>query len=212
MTIPIALLLVAAFAAMIAGRLQLPPGRGPIPWLTLAFVAALTIALVVQSLFPPLRTSFERNACAIFAGDYYRLFTALWFQDGGLVGSLFNLVLLGVLGPIAERIWNRRSWLLVYFGAGLTTECIALWWHPIGAGNSIAYMGLAGSILVASGARARRLPAMIPGVIGLAAGAGLALLHDIHGAALLIGAAIGLVLIRIGRGLRASPDMVAPLA
>lgn len=212
MTIPIALLLVAAFAAMITGRLQLSLGRGPIPWLTLGFVAALAIALVAQSLFPPLRTTFERNACAVFAGDYYRLFTALWFQDGGLVGSLFNLALLSLLGPIAERIWDRRSWLLVYFGAGLTTECIALWWHPIGAGNSIAYMGLAGSVLVASLAGARRLPAMILGVIGLAAGAWLALLHDIHGAALLIGAAIRLVLIRTGHGLRPLPEAPAPLA
>ena len=212
MTFPIALLLVAAFAAMVAGRLALSPGRGPIPWLTIGFVAALAIALAAQSLFPPLRTSFERNAGAIFAGEYYRLFTALWFQDGGLVGSVFNLVLLGALGPIAERIWRRRCWLLIYFGAGLTTECIALWWHPIGAGNSIAYMGLAGSILIASWAGVRRVPAMMLGTIGLAAGAGLALLQDIHGAALLIGAAIGLVLIRTGHGQRTRPEAVAPLA
>jgi hypothetical protein len=45
----------------------------------------------------------------------------------------------------------------------------------------------------------RRLPAVTLGAIGLAAGAGLALLHDIHGAALLIGALIGLALLRIRR-------------
>jgi hypothetical protein len=211
-TVPIALLLIAAFAAMIAGRLQLPPGRSPIPWLTLGFVAVVAIALAAQSLFPPLRVSFERNAGAIFAGEYYRLFTALWFQDGGLVGSVFNLILLFVLGPIAERVWDRRAWLLIYFGAGLTTECIVLWWHPIGAGNSIAYMGLAGSMLIASRAGVRPAPAMIFGAIGLGAGAGLALLHDIHGAALLIGAAIGLVLIRSDHGLRPRPEAAAPLA
>lgn len=194
MTIPIALLLIAAFAAMVAGRLQLPQVRGPMPWLTLGFVAALAVALAAQNLFPPLLPAVERNAGAIFAGEYHRLFTALWFQDGGLVGGGFNLALLFVLGPIAERLWGRRSWLLIYFGAGLTAECIGLWWQPIGAGNSIAWMGLAGSILIASWRGVRRLPAMIPGALGLAAGAGLALLHDIHGAALLIGALIGLVL------------------
>ena len=212
MTLSLALLLIAIFSALLMGRLQRLPVRGAVPWLSFSIVVALALAGAAQWLWPGLLPRFERNAGAIFAGDYYRLLTALWFQDGGLVGGGFNLTLLFVLGPIAERLWDRRSWLLIYFGAGLTTEIIALWWQPIGAGNSIAWMGLAGSVLVASWAGVRRLPVMTLGAIGLAAGAGLALLHDIHGAALLTGAAIGLALIRSGHGARARPEPPAPLA
>src|SRR6185312_5970184 len=82
-TLPIALLLVAIFAGMVVGRLQPPPGRGSIPWLTPGFVVALASALVAQSLFPLLLPRFERDGAAIFGGEYYRLFTALWFQDVG---------------------------------------------------------------------------------------------------------------------------------
>jgi hypothetical protein len=170
-----------------------------VPWLTLSIAALLALAGAAQWHEPTLLFRFERNACAIWAGEFYRLFTALWFQDGGVAGGGFNLVMALLLGSIAERLWNRRSWLLLYFGPGLVTECIALWWQPVGAGNSIAWMGLAGGVLAAGqgGARPRALTILV--AIGLAAGTALAVLRDIHGAALLIGAVIGLVLLRMRR-------------
>ena len=207
-----ALLLIAAFVAMLVGRLQLVSARGRVPWLTLAIVAALALAGAAQGLWPTLLFRFERNACAILAGEAYRLFTSLWFQDGGLAGGGFNLVMALLMGSLAERLWGRRGWLLLYFGAGLVGEVIGLWWQPVGAGNSIAWMGLAGGLLVSNWARIRFDPATLFRAIGLGAGVTLAVQRDIHGAALLTGAVIGLVLVRIGHGPRARPGASAPLA
>ena len=212
MPLSAALLLIAAFIAMLVGRLQPAPGRGPVPWLTLAIVAALALAGAAQWAWPTLLFHFERNACAIMGGEVYRLFTALWFQDGGLAGGGFNLVMALLVGSLAERLWNRRGWLLLYFGAGLAGEGVGLWWQPIGAGNSIAWMGLAGGMLVSNWAAVRFDAVTVLRAIGLGAGVALAVERDIHGAALLIGAAIGLVLIRIGHGLRARAEPPAPLA
>jgi membrane associated rhomboid family serine protease len=214
MSISIALLLIVIFSATTAGRLQLPPMRGPVPWLTLSLVAALALALVAQLLFPPLIAQVQRDAGAIRHGEIYRLFTALWFQDGGVAGSLFNLAILFLLGSVSERLWDRRAWLILYFGTGLAAECIALAWKPIGAGNSVACFGLAGGILALGGLGGRlggrveessRIVTALR-VVGLGAGAALALMRDIHGAALLIGAVLGLLLFRTGWRLSGGAD------
>jgi len=202
MSVTIALLLIAIVSVTIAGRLQLSPVRGPVPWLTLSLVAMLALALAAQLLLPPLIAQVQRDAGAIRQGEIYRLFTALWFQDGGVSGGLFNLAILFLLGAVSERLWDRRAWLILYFGTGLAAECIALAWKPIGAGNSIACFGLAGGILafggLGSGAGESSRIVTVLRVIGLGAGAALALMRDIHGAALLIGAVIGLLLFRTG--------------
>jgi rhomboid protease GluP len=196
MTLNSGLLLVALLAALLAARLQFPPGRGRVPLLTLGVLVLLALALAAQIAVPGLLTLFERDGNAIARGDYYRLSTALWFQDGGLAGGAFNLTMLLVVGASAERLWNRWAWLLLYFGVGWSIECLALWWQPVGAGNSIAVCGLAGGLLAPSLIRPRLYGLWVIQAIGLGAAVALAWQHDIHGAAILLGAAAGLLLAR----------------
>jgi rhomboid protease GluP len=191
------LLVGGLIAALLAARLQFPPGRGKVPLLTLGVLGLLALALAAQIAVPNLLTLFERDGGAIARGDYYRLSTALWFQDGRLAGGAFNLTMLLVVGASAERLWRRWAWLLLYFGVGWAIECLALWWQPIGAGNSIAFCGLAGSLLAPSMARPRRYGLWAIQAIGLGAAVALAAQRDIHGAAILLGAAAGLVLARL---------------
>ncbi len=162
----------------------------------------LALAFAAQIAAPALVPQFERDAAAIARGEYYRLFTALWFQDGGLVGAAFNLTILLIVGSLAEMLWTRRGWLVLYFGPGLAIETLALRWQPVGAGNSIACFGLAGGLLVKSGVPERPLLLRAAQAIGLCAGIVLAWNRDIHGAALLLGAVLGLLLSRL-RGFRA---------
>ena len=138
MAISIALLITAIAAAATAGRpAETMLGR---PWLTGVVCALLVICLMAQLNLPDLLSHMERDGSAIRAGQFYRLFTALWFQDGGIVGGLFNIVMLAVLGVIAEQVLSRAAWLCIYLIGGLLSEVTAIAWQPVGAGNSVAYM------------------------------------------------------------------------
>jgi hypothetical protein len=56
-----------------------------------------------QFFFPAVLDVFERDYSRIAAGDWWRLVTALLVQDGGVGGSLFNLISLALLGRLAEQ-------------------------------------------------------------------------------------------------------------
>ena len=198
MSLDTGLLLTTLFAALLAARLGFPPGRGTLPVLTLVVLALLAVALAAQSAAPELLSRFQRDATAIGRGEVYRLFTALWFQDGGLAGGAFNLTMLLVVGASAERLWNRRAWLFLYFGAGLAIECLALSWKPIGAGNSVAFFGLAGSLLAPTRLKAGHYGLWMIEAVGLCAALALAWQRDVHGAAALLGAALAFLLTHAG--------------
>lgn len=180
---------VAVPALELGGRPRRRPG------LTLACCALLAACLAAQCVAPSLLGRFERNAAQIFAGQWWRLVTALFFQDGGWVGGLTNIAALWFIGNLAEQRFRRAIWAAVYGLGGLAAECIALSWQPVGAGNSIAVCALAGAmVVVPHPAGAARLPMVLRAG---AVGAALLLLarRDIHGAGFFIGAALGLMLI-----------------
>lgn len=183
--------------ALLAGR-QFPPGPLKRPWLTFMIFALLAVALAAQMMSPDLLPRFQREARAVADGQVYRLFTALWFQDGWLAGGIFNLTLLIFVGFTAEQIWRRAAWIGLYLGVALAVEYLALSWQPIGAGNSIAVFALAGSLLGAN--RDRKFPILALRAIGALAAVLLAWQHDIHGAAAVAGLLLGMLL----RGTRAA--------
>lgn len=180
-------------SALFAGRLQMS-GTGRKPWLTLAIAALVALALAAQEAWPGLLPLFQRDAAAIAQGQIYRLFAALWFQDGWLEGGLFNLAMLALIGFWAEQVWPRWIWLTLYLGIGLVVECLALVWQPVGAGNSIAFFGLAGSLLATVWDKGRAGVLLM--IIGQLAIWLLCFRDDIHGAAALLGLVAGMALSR----------------
>jgi membrane associated rhomboid family serine protease len=116
-------------------------------------VFALTAAgAIAQAAAPGLLASLQRSPEGLH-GDWWRTGTALFAQDGGVVGALSNLAFLLILGAIAEQFLTAGRWLACYFGAGLVGELAGYAWQPVGAGNSIAVCGLAGALVVALWAR-----------------------------------------------------------
>ena len=116
-------------------------------------VFALTAAgAIAQAVVPGLLGSLQRTPEGLH-GDWWRTGTALFGQDGGVVGALSNLAFLLILGAIAEQFLAAWQWLACYFGAGLAGELAGYAWQPVGAGNSIAVCGLAGALVVALWAR-----------------------------------------------------------
>ncbi len=69
----------------------------------------------------------------------------------GIIHIFFNMWCLWNLGQLAERIFDRWTYLLVYTATGIGGSLASLWWHPLqtGAGASGAIFGLAGALIAA---------------------------------------------------------------
>jgi rhomboid protease GluP len=67
----------------------------------------------------------------------------------GIIHIFFNMWCLWNLGRLAERIFDRWTYLLVYTVSGIGGSLASLWWHPkgVGAGASGAIFGLAGALI-----------------------------------------------------------------
>ncbi|WP_103342478.1 rhomboid family intramembrane serine protease [Amycolatopsis sp. CA-126428] len=181
------------------GALATGPRR---PILT-AVVFAVTLACgIAQLVHPPLYDAMHRDAARIDAGEWYRLLTGMFFQDGWAFGLTSNLLWLAFFGTLAERVFGRVRWLVLYFGCGLFGQVMSYrWLNPAGAGNSMCVVGLIGGLAAVAMVASRRYGVVLPmqfRVIAFAAPV-LAvvdtLVHDNHGLPLLLGLALGFALL-----------------
>ena len=71
------------------------------------------------------------------------------YEHIGIIHIFFNMWCLWNLGRLAERIFDRWTYLLIYTATGIGGSLASLWWHPrgIGAGASGAIFGLAGALI-----------------------------------------------------------------
>jgi membrane associated rhomboid family serine protease len=189
-----ALYLCALAGPLFVGSEALRRASRRFPYLTLFLCLALAGCLALQLLFPGILSALERDAARVYAGEWWRLFTALFFQDGGLAGGISNIFLLAWVGSIAEQLWSRGRWLTLYFGTGILVGVAALAWQPVGAGNSIALFGLAGGIIVHAAPRLRRKREAACVVLSALCALILLTGRDIHGLAFCVGAAFSAVL------------------
>ncbi|GAA1310543.1 hypothetical protein Psi02_39500 [Planotetraspora silvatica] len=130
----------------------------PIPPAALILFVVTAVPGILQFMFPSLLATFSRDPSKIASGEWWRLGTSLVFQDGGVIGTLFNLAGLAVLGVLAERALGPARMLALYLAGAVAGQAAGLWFGTTGAGNSIAVCGLAGGLVVASATfRADRL-------------------------------------------------------
>lgn len=186
-----------AYAAALAGLLEHVSGQRRRPSLTLAVCGILGACLLLQCLVPSVLPAFRRDAAAVASGQWWRLVTALFFQDGGFRGGVFNIALLLFVGAVAEQRMQRWRWIAIYLIGGVASEWLALHWQPVGAGNSIATCALAGSILLLAARPGRRWPSTLLRILAVAAALMLLWKRDIHGGAFVLGAGLGAVLGRL---------------
>ncbi len=85
---------------------------------------------------------------AIAGGQYWRLLTAA-FLHFGLVHLAFNMMALWSLGGLAERLYGRWPFLLIYLGAAVIGSLASVYFSPdrtVSAGASGAIFGLGGAL------------------------------------------------------------------
>lgn len=84
---------------------------------------------------------------AIINGEVYRLLTSI-FIHLSIIHILMNMFILWQLGSVSEMIWNKFSFILIYFGSGLIASLTSFAFSKYpSAGASGAVFGLAGALL-----------------------------------------------------------------
>ncbi|MEV5961970.1 rhomboid family intramembrane serine protease [Kribbella sp. NPDC051952] len=174
----------------------------PRPLLTAAVFLVTLACGVAQLVHRPLYDYVVRDAARIDHGQWYRLITGMFFQDGWASGLVSNLILLAVFGAIAERVFGRWRWAVLYFGCGWFGQLMSyLWLHPVGAGNSMCVAGLIGglaTLILLAPYRYAVTPPLQLRIMALAVPV-LAVvdtaIHDNHGLPCLLGMALGFLLL-----------------
>src|SRR5215212_2252043 len=157
--------------------------KSKFPQTTFLLLLVISIPSALQFSFPTILSTFQRDYERFLHGDWWRLISPLFVQDGGVTGMIFNLFSLALVGSIAERIWNGRSMLITFFTGGIIAELVGFAWQPIGAGNSVGNFSLAARIAVVSLMHNLPKPMKILAILALGADFVLLGLRDIHGAA-----------------------------
>lgn len=165
-----------------------------VPLATLLLVVTVALPTTLQFFFPAILSALQRDYLRFMSGEWWRVITPLFVQDGGIAGSIFNLVSLLLVGWVAERLWGSRRMIAIFFVGGLVGEVVAFAWQPIGAGNSVGNFSLAASVAVTCLApQAGRITRVIA-LLALGADAVLIVHKDIHGAAALAGVILAFTL------------------
>lgn len=199
------LLFVLSFVAVIAaavrsveplleGRLSMRhvPPAGWVVWLCVAVPSLLQIPR------PQVYEALHRDARAVLdSHQWWRLVTSVTVQDGGIAGTVSNLVLLALALTLCLPLWGSLTTVVTFVGAGVGLNVLAVTFGATdGGGNSAATLPLLASLppfalaVLAAGHRLRAVAGCL-----VVAGAAIVLVaaNDAHGVAVGLGLVLGLV-------------------
>src|SRR5690349_4357145 len=95
-----------------------------LPRATLLLVLVVAVPTTLQFFFPAILALFQRDYARFLGGDWWRLLTPLFVQDGGVAGAIFNLISLLLVGSVAEQLWDSRQVLSIFFIGGIVGELV----------------------------------------------------------------------------------------
>jgi len=186
---------------LVAGRLLRQAGRRPHPPVPLpAVVLWLVVAIpsVLQFVFPALLRVLEREPNQIeHHGQVWRVLTYVVVQDGGVVGTVGNLVLLAAVALATAHTMRSGATVGVFVLGALWFAGVSLAFGRAGAGNSGATFCLGACLGGLAVIHGRDLLTRVLGVLPAIPGIVLIALSDVHGYALVFGTLVGLALGRL---------------
>ncbi len=167
------------------------------PIATMMVLAGTAVVTGLQLIYPEVLNALRRNPGALSAGEWWRLITPIFVQANGWPQIIFNFTGIALIGPVVERIYGNRRWLVLYFAPALAGEIAGYAWSPYGAGSSLALAGVVGSLFAWLLWPNRQLPAVarLLGALGMTGAVALALLRDIHGPPVIAGACLAALML-----------------
>jgi hypothetical protein len=135
------LLYVAVLIACLPPAYQRVGGLGPLLRRPQPGAVALWLLVAVPSLvelgWPRVYDVLSRQPTLIGHGQLWRLITSVVVQDGGVIGTAYNLVTLGLTVPAAVALWRAGPALGLFLTGALVFNVPAAFvWHAAGGGNS----------------------------------------------------------------------------
>jgi hypothetical protein len=196
-------------AAWLLGDLR-PRLRAPRP-AALALVAVVAVPSLIELGWHGIYTALYRAPDQIKEHhEYWRVLTGSIVQDGGLEGTIFNLLVLFVIATLAVCAWGAARAIGLFVVGVIGFNLIASYaFAAPGGGNSAATIFLAASMVGLAAVRLRVVPALAAAVVVAVAGAVLIAVNDAHGIPILGGLVIGAALALVSPGRTASPGMTA---
>ena len=188
---------VVAFAVLVAVR-AVARGEEPRPPRPGASALGLWLVVALPSLaqvvaVPGLYDVLSRDGGRIGDGQVWRLVTSAVVQDGGVVGTVSNLVILAFAIVAATTAWGGvRTW-ATFWAAVVGSNLLVLGWEPDGGGNSMATLALACAVTANILASPARRWALVPGLGVLTGVVVLAAAGDYHAVACGLGVLLGLL-------------------
>lgn len=116
----------------------------------LAYIVEVIFARNLNPSVPVLLRLGANWGPGVYSGQWWRLLTSV-FLHGGLLHIATNMWALFNLGLLAEILYGRRNYVILYLLCGLGGSVASVWWHPeiVGVGASGAIFGIAGALLPA---------------------------------------------------------------
>lgn len=132
------------------GFLKHSPTAAIIILCIIAYIAEVIVSRSIEISLPALMKLGANSGVEVFSGQWWRLMTSV-FLHGGFLHIAANMWALFNLGLLAEILYGRRNYLVLYLLCGLGGSVASVWWHPteVGVGASGAIFGIAGALLPA---------------------------------------------------------------
>lgn len=129
------------------------------PTITIALIAVNTAVYLLMTLTGVSPTNPTTLQLIPWGADFgplslgpepWRVVTAV-FVHAGILHIALNMWCLWSLGRLAERIFGKPAYLVLYLLCGISGNVVSLWWHTntVGVGASGAIFGVAGGLTTA---------------------------------------------------------------
>jgi hypothetical protein len=183
-----------ASAALVLGQLG-PRLRAPRPG-ALALFALVAVPSLIELGWHGIYSALSRQPSLIRAHhQYWRLLTSALVQDGGVAGTIFNLVVLFLIATLAVCVWGAGRTIGLFAVGAIGFNLMATYaFASSGGGNSGATFFLATSLVGLAVARLRSARALAAAAVVVVVGIALIATNDAHGVPILCGLVIGVAL------------------